>query len=144
MTARSRRWIDVAWPLALLVIFLTTFRGSAERRDGDDSIDCESPAALDTATLERCLTFTPRQAAAMTELGDRYAREQDITRAEAMYRRVIAVDPRDGEVRLRLARLLLARGDISGCLAEAEAALVTLPGNREVEDLVAHARESEQ
>jgi len=143
MTATARRLVDVAWPVVLLVIFLATFRGSAEPRGRDDSIDCESPETLDTPTLERCLTFNPRQATAMTELGDRYARAHETGRAEAMYRRVIAIDPQDGEVRLRLARLLRARGDVSGSVAEAEAALVTLPGNREAEDLIARRQESE-
>lgn len=143
MSATARRLVDVAWPVALLVVFLSTFRESAEPRGRDDSIDCESPETLDTATLERCLTFDPRQAAAMTELGDRYALAQDAGRAEAMYRRVIAIDPQDGEVHLRLAKLLRARGDAAGSVAEGEAALVTLPGNREAEDLIARPQESE-
>ena len=46
MTATARRLVDVAWPLALFVIFLATFRGSAEPRGRDDSIDCESPETL--------------------------------------------------------------------------------------------------
>jgi tetratricopeptide (TPR) repeat protein len=144
MTLAARRLLDVAWPLALLVIFLSTFRGSTTPTGRNDSVDCESPDTLDTATLERCLMLHPRHATAMAELGDRYARARDSERAETMYRRAIAVDPRDGEVRLRLGELLLRRGDVSGSLAEAEAALATLPGSRAAEDLVERARESEQ
>ena len=141
-SARRRRVADVAWPLALLVVALVLFRRPPPPADSGGAVDCESPHAVDTATLERCLTFEPHHIAVITELGDRYAQAGDSPHAEMMYRRALALDPHDGEIHLRLGDLLLTRGDAGPARGEAEAALAALPGSRAAEALMERSRQS--
>jgi Tfp pilus assembly protein PilF len=62
-----------------------------------------------------------------------------IDRAEEMYRRALSVDAHDGDVHVRLGRILLARGDRSGARIEGDAALRWQPGAAAASDLVARA-----
>jgi len=134
-----RRSIDALWPLALLVVFLATFR-----KTSNDSADralavCDEAYASPLATLEECLALDPRNVELMTEIGDRYVASGTTERAEAMYRRALAIDPRDGDVHLRLGELLLMRGDVAGARAAAEAALRWQPGSVTAERLLERA-----
>ena len=115
------------WPLALLVLFLGTFR-----RTGHDSssqhraVECNEsgrPATADTALLEHCVSVDPTDVARLADLGDTYASRGRGDLAEDAYRRALVVDPRDGDVHARLGELLLKRGDRPGAHAEAELAL---------------------
>ena len=100
------RSAQIVWPLALLVLFLGTFRrtsqnASAAQASGADSTDV----------------------AVLTDLGDAYLKDGRVDLAEQAYRRALALDPRDGDVHVRLGELLLERGDRVGASAEAESAL---------------------
>ena len=107
----ARRALSVLWPLVLLLVFLGTFRrtedGVATPRDPLDSTDVQK----------------------LTDLGDRYGAGGQRERAEAAYRRALDVDPRDGDIHVRLGELLWQRGGRAGAHAEAEAALRWHPGS---------------
>jgi cytochrome c-type biogenesis protein CcmH/NrfG len=136
----SRGWIDAVWPAVLLVCFLATFR-TTERESAPDEVSshCAGPHASDVATLEQCLALDPQNVELMTDLGDQYVAQHAAERAEEWYRRALTVDPRDGDVHLRLGELLLARGDAAAALKEAEAALKFQPGSLTAEDLIERA-----
>jgi Flp pilus assembly protein TadD len=72
----------------------------------------------------------------MAELGGAYEQAGQSDRAEAMYRRALAVDPEDGDIRIRLGQLLLRRGDRSGAEREAMGALAVQPGRSAALDLI--------
>ena len=135
-----RRWIDASWPPVLLLLFVGTFRtaGSDPARDAETSI-CDWPGTSDVASLERCLSLDPENAELMTDLGDQYRRSGDDAGAEAMYRRALGIDARDGDVHLRLGELLLARGDAAAARIEAAAALAVQPGSLTAERLIERA-----
>jgi tetratricopeptide (TPR) repeat protein len=97
-------------PLALLMLFLGTFRRTAH--------DAGAPPARD-----------PADAAVLTDLGDSYVSRGLSDLAEDAYRRALAVDPRDGDVHVRLGEVLLQRGDRHGAHVEAESALRWHPGS---------------
>jgi len=96
----------VVWPFALLVLFLGTFRRTPQ--------DASAAPAADV---------DPTDVAVLTDRGDAYLKDGRVDLAEQAYRRALAVDPRDGDVHVRLGELLLARGDRGGASAEAESAL---------------------
>ena len=136
-----RRWIDAAWPAALFILFIATFRTVAV-----DSVPAAGPsicaapaAALDTAALEQCLTADPDNAELMTDLGDAYGSSGDAVRAEQLYRRALGVDPRDGDVHLRLGELLLTRGEAASARLEGAAALAVQPGSLTAQRLIERA-----
>jgi tetratricopeptide (TPR) repeat protein len=80
-------------------------------------------------TLERCLAVQPDDVETMKDLGLMYESATKWDRAEAVYRRALAIDPEDGDTRVRLGGLLLRRGDLAGARREAEAALKVQPGS---------------
>jgi Flp pilus assembly protein TadD len=143
---RLRSLVAAMWPAALLLVFLVTFR----RTSGDASVEpsapgCDDVRAATLAALEQCLALDSRQVEVLGAIGDIHRSSGAGDRAEAMYRRALAIDPQDGEVRLRLAGLLLARGDLEGARLEAEAALGSEPGNPAAERLIERAsRESDR
>jgi cytochrome c-type biogenesis protein CcmH/NrfG len=135
-----RHWIDVGWPGALLVLFLGTFRTTGSESAPDQaSSNCDARHASDIATLEGCLALEPHSVELMTDVGDQYVASGMMDRAEAMYRRALAIDPHDGDVHLRLGELLLARGDALAARTEGEAALASQPGSLNAEHLVERA-----
>ena len=140
MVNPMRRWIDAAWPAALLILFISTFRtvGIESVPTAGTSI-CDAPGALDAAALEQCLTLDPENAELMTDLGDAYVRSRDDARAEALYRRALGIDARDGDVHLRLGELLLARGDAASARLEGAAALAVQPGSLTAQRLIERA-----
>lgn len=135
-----RRWIDVAWPVALLLLFAGTFRrgGTDLNPDAAQSV-CDSPARLDAAALEHCLTLDPDNVELITDLGDSYAGRGDARRAETLYRQGLSIDPHDGDVHLRLGELLLAHGDAASARAEGVAALAVQPGSLAAARLIERA-----
>jgi tetratricopeptide (TPR) repeat protein len=96
----------VVWPLALLVLFLGTFRRTPPDASAAQAGDVD-----------------PTDVAVLTDLGDSYLKAGRVDLAEQAYRRALALDPRDGDVHVRLGELLLDRGDRGGASAEAESAL---------------------
>jgi Flp pilus assembly protein TadD len=100
------RSAQIVWPLALLVLFLGTFRHTPQ-----------------DASAAQAAAVDPTDVAVLTDLGDAYLKDRRVDLAEQAYRRALAVDPRDGDVHVRLGELLLARGDRGGASAEAESAL---------------------
>jgi Flp pilus assembly protein TadD len=135
-----RHWIDAAWPAALLLLFLGTFRSA--RNDAVPAAGtstCDSPAALDAAALEQCLISDPENAGLIAALGDAYAHRGDDARAEELYRHVLRLDARDGDVHLRLGELLLARGDADSARLEGSAALAVQPGSLAAAGLIERA-----
>ena len=136
----ARRAVAVIWPLGLLALFLGTFRQAADPAGGGVSAACESETGVrDTTLLERCLSLDPTDVGLMTELGAAYESAGRVDRAEAFYRRALSVDPHDGDVHVRLGRILLARGDRAGARNEGDAALRWQPGAAAASDLVTRA-----
>jgi len=125
--------------LALLVVFLGTFRKTSHDAADHAAPLCEETSASELPTLEACLSLDPQNVELMTEIGDRYAATGAGDRAETMYRRALAVDPHDGDVHLRLGDLLLTRGDADGARAAAQAALRSQPGSVAAERLIERA-----
>ena len=141
---RMRRFVDALWPAALLFVFLSTFRRTRTEASGEQSPGgCDEAHAVTVAALEQCLALDTRNVEVLTAIGDVHAQTGAPDRAEDMYRRALAIDPRDGEVHLRLGELLLARGDARGARSEAQDALTSEPGNPVAERLIERAsRES--
>jgi Flp pilus assembly protein TadD len=141
MALTARRAVAFAWPGILLVLFVATFRPSADIRADEAAIpSCEDGALpRDAAAVQRCLALDPGDVGLLTDLGAAYESEGRSDRAEEIYRRALGLDPRDGEVHLRLGRLLLARGDRAGAKTEGEAALRWQPGAAAAGALVAAA-----
>jgi cytochrome c-type biogenesis protein CcmH/NrfG len=133
----ARRGISVAWPLVLLVLFLATFR-RAERGAAAQAVglDCEHPDAI---SLEACVAHDPTNSALLADLGAGYEASGRLDLAEGAYRRALTIDPRDGDLHVRLGELLLKRGDRPGAHAEAEAALRWHPGSARALGLAARS-----
>lgn len=139
VTAAVRRWIDAGWPFALLLLFIVSFRSTTRDAATASGTACEGSRSVDVATLERCLALEPDDAELMTDLGDRYRTAGNDAGAEALYRRALAVDARNGDVHRRLGELLLARGDAAAARAEGEAALATQPNSLADAELIQRA-----
>ncbi len=73
--------------------------------------------------LERCHALLPQDVELTADLADTYASLQRPDDAISAYQEIIALDPLYADVRLRLARLLRARGDESAARAQIDAAL---------------------
>ena len=86
------------WPFVLLLVFLGTFRRGEPGAAARD-------VALDSADTQRLI-----------EIADGYLAQGRTDLAEAEYRRAISIDPRDGDVHVRLGELLLKRGDMKYAL----------------------------
>jgi Flp pilus assembly protein TadD len=119
------RSAQIVWPLALLVLFLGTFRRTPQNASAAQAADVD-----------------PTDVAVLTDLGDAYLKDGRVDLAEQAYRRALAVDPRDGDVHVRLGELLLARGDRGGASAEAESALRWHPASARAVHLAAQSASS--
>jgi len=141
MAVTARRAVAFAWPGILLAFFVATFRPSA----GGATDDAVSPGCEDHAppraveALERCLAVDPGDVGLMTDLGAAYESAGRVDLAERTYRKALTIDPRDGQVHVRLGRILLARGDRAGARTEGEAALRWQPGGADARALVTAA-----
>jgi Flp pilus assembly protein TadD len=131
------------WAAILLVIFFTILRTLGDwTRPAAVAIDCDHFTAGDTAARERCVELRPDDVELMMELGAAYEQVGQQDRAEAMYRRAVSVDPEDGDVRVRLATVLIRRGDITEGRQQARAALAIQPGRSAALDLIRRAEAS--
>jgi tetratricopeptide (TPR) repeat protein len=92
------------------------------------------------ATLERCSALYPADVELLADLGAQYEAGGRRPEAEAVYRRALAVDPAYAELRLRLGRLLLARGAAALARREAQAALDVQPNRQAALDLLRDAQ----
>ena len=82
--------------------------------------------------LEQCSALNPTDVELMADLGSSYEAHQRPADAEAVYRRALLVDPGYADTRMRLAKLLLARGDAPAARREAEAALRIQPNRASI------------
>jgi tetratricopeptide (TPR) repeat protein len=134
------RWLRIVWPIALLALFGIVARGLPQQARADEPAACSngdfaprpqssSANSYNAETLERCLAVQPDDVETMKDLGLMYESATKWDRAEAVYRRALAIDPEDGDTRVRLGGLLLRRGDLAGARREAEAALKVQPGS---------------
>ena len=126
----------------LLAAFVATARGvqrSAGSVDATSTFACEltPPRAIDD--LERCLAVNPRDIELMLDLGSAYEAQGDPDRAETIYRRALSVDSKDADVHVRLADVLLRRGEHAEATREAHIALTLQPGSSRALALLAHA-----
>lgn len=127
----TRTWIDTLWPIALLIVFVVSFRRPTTETARAEPVQLCEAREHDLRALESCVDAEPRNVELLTDLGDAYRQAGDGGRAEAAYRRALAVDPADGDVHLRLGRLLLDHGDRHAAAVEAQAALQSQPGNED-------------
>jgi len=131
---------QLVWSLVLLLFFFIVVRTLGERtRPTTVALDCEHFTAGDTPALERCLELRPDDVEIMTDLGRAYEQAAQWDRAEAVYRRALAIDAGDGDVRVRLGSVLLQRGDAAGARREGTAALAIQPGGAGALDLIRRA-----
>jgi uncharacterized protein HemY len=86
--------------------------------------------------MEQCRARHPSDVELMADLGRLYEGADRSADAEAIYRRALLVDPGDGDLRLRLGRLLLTRGEAIAARREAEAALSVQPNRQAILDLL--------
>ena len=127
------------WAAALPV---SLSRGANAASDEDCLTLADAPAAPRPdlpATLERCSALYPNDTELLADLGAHYEAGGRRSEAEAVYRRALAVDPGYAELRLRLGRLLLARGAAALARREAEAALEVQPNRQALLDLLRDA-----
>jgi len=105
MANAMRRWAGAAWPAALLVLFVGTFRtsGTDAAKDAATS-SCDSHAPMDAPALEQCLALDPDNVELMTDLADAYVRGHDHRRAETLYRRALTTSCGRWALRRRASR----------------------------------------
>jgi len=144
----------MSWPrVASLLFLLCAFaifvpvslpRGSSAIADADcltlADDDHVPPQANGAAALERCSALYPDDVELLADLGAEYERTRASVAAEAVYRRALAIDPDYAELRLRLGRLLLGRGQADEARRQAERALTIQPNRRALLDLLADAK----
>jgi Flp pilus assembly protein TadD len=141
----AERWLRVLWPVALLLVFVTSLRGLSERAQPPvSSVDCDRLPPGDLAALERCVAIRPSDLDLLTDAGAAYERAERWDRAEDAYRRAMDIDPQDGDVRVRLGEVLLRRGDVDGARLQAAAALEVQPGRMGALELMRRAGEGDR
>ena len=139
----SGRLRSTAAPLGVLLLLASFVRflpGLVQphvAQEDCDAADAVTRASLDT--LERCAAQRADDVELLLNLGDRLEQTHQPARAEAVYRQASRIDPRDGELHVRIARLLLERGDADNAAAEGRLALELQPRNPIALDLVARA-----
>jgi predicted Zn-dependent protease len=141
-----RRIVTVAWPLALLVAFGTTFRRVPTAASAAvETIDCSGPLedGRSVTALERCVALDPTNVELMTDLGAAYEASGRPDKALAIYRRALDADPRDADLHVRLGELLLKNGKRVDARAEADVALRWHPNFANARDLASRASAAE-
>jgi Flp pilus assembly protein TadD len=124
----------------MLLTFLLVVRPLGEwARPAAQALDCDHVAAGDLGALERCQRERPDDVEVMANLGQRYETAGQWDRAEEMYRAATAIDPEDGDLRLRLASVLLRRGNVAAARREASIALTLQPGRSAAIELLRQA-----
>ena len=141
-----RRAIEIAWPLAILLVFVATFRRGPVDRDSPPAAaaSCvttgESARPRSIGDLESCVALDASDVEAMLALASAYEAAQRADDAERTVRRALTIEPHDARAHVALGRLLLARGDRDGARAEGESALGWHVGSAAALRLVAEAR----
>ena len=90
--------------VAIFAVVSLVSRSAPSDAASAESVRCELDPPSDIPGLETCLVRFPHDIELLTELGAAYeaaGRDQD---AAAIYRRAIELDPRDADLRRRLAR----------------------------------------
>jgi cytochrome c-type biogenesis protein CcmH/NrfG len=126
----------LSWCVILLTAFFFVRTLGERTRPVAAPLDCEHAAAADVTAMERCLAVRPGDVELMAELARAYERAARWDRAESVYRRAIAVDVDDSDIRVRLGHVLLRRGDSGGARREAEIAVALQPGRKEPLELL--------
>lgn len=141
-----------AWPWArtsvlaaiLVALGLAAPRGTPSPHPSDATLSrCELDPPREAPALEACLALLPRDVELMLDLGALYEAGGQVDKAEALYRQAIAIDPKDGDVRVRLARVRLTRGDLASATREAEVSLRLQPNNARARALLERTRPRE-
>jgi Flp pilus assembly protein TadD len=113
----------------VLLVFLAAIRTTGDRTGPrEPTVDCSGAAPTEVVALERCIDIRPTDVELLLDLGALHEQASEWDRAEDAYRRAIAIDPEDGDLRVRLAELLLRRGDTDGARREAAIARAVQPG----------------
>jgi len=136
------QWIRLLATAGLLAAIVVSGRGSVGPVNDSDTLAaaCEITPPQDAAGLERCLALNPRDIELMLDLGLIYERTAELDRAEVLYRRALSIDAKDGDVHVRLGRLLLHHhGDRSAAANEARTALWLQPRSQRAIDLLSRA-----
>jgi tetratricopeptide (TPR) repeat protein/HEAT repeat protein len=79
--------------------------------------------------IEELERAQPNDTATLTLLGGLYEETGDTAKASRIYERVLAIDPRQVDVRLRLVRVLQATGDLDRAIAQYDALIRADPNN---------------
>jgi hypothetical protein len=123
----AARWLRVIWPAVLLLVFVTNLRDLPDRvHPAAPAVDCDRLPPGDLEALERCAAMRPSDVELLTDAGAVYEHAERWDRAEDAYRRA-AIDPQDGDVRVRLGRSC-SDAATSTVPPEAAAALAVQPG----------------
>lgn len=97
------------------------------------------PPALTRQQLEECSALDPSDVELLADLAAAYESDGAVARAEEVYRRAVVAAPDDGELRLRLGRLLLRRGKVEEAARQAAAGLEVQPNRRALLDVLRDA-----
>lgn len=136
-TMRARAFTAVA---LLVVLWVGLPVGLPGPSSGPASVQCltlpdtpEDPARPDLIpVLEQCSALNPTDVELMADLASSYEAHHRLSEAEAVYRRILSVDPGYAGARMKLAKLLLSRGDRIAAHREAEAVLRVQPNRTAV------------
>jgi tetratricopeptide (TPR) repeat protein len=139
----SRDAASLLAPVAALCLLATVLPAALPSpKTGPSSDTCltlaDSPPGVPESILrlERCSVLTPDDVQLLADLGAAYEAAGEPAKAEAAYRRALAVDPDAADVRLRLGSLELVRGDAGEARRQAAAALRIQPNRRALVDLL--------
>lgn len=138
------RLIRIIVSIGLVVLFFVSLPIRLPNDDGElsserclslaDQPPSSGPEAI--AQLEQCSTAVPQDAELLADLGGAYEASGRTAEAEATYRRAVALDPEYADVRVRLARLLAARGETVEAGEHAAAALRVQPNRQAIKSLI--------
>jgi cytochrome c-type biogenesis protein CcmH/NrfG len=130
MTSPVLRLLAAVVLLALFAV-VALRRPTSKPDDRSNIWRCETERSSDIGVLEHCLALQPDNIEVMLDLGDAYRRTARLADSEAVYRRALAIDPRDAELHQRLSDVLLLQGNRAAALLEAERVAEIRPGQAE-------------
>lgn len=91
----------------------------------------------DLTALERCHAVVPTDVELSADLATAYEAAGRQADAERVYHQILELDPLYAEVRLRLARLLRDRGDVTAAREQIQQALGVQPNRKVLVDFLA-------
>ena len=91
--------------LVILGLVALSSRSSLSDAASAESVRCEVDPPRELAGLEACVSLFPHDVELLLELGSAYDEAGRTGDARSTYRRAIELDPRDADVRRRLAGL---------------------------------------